>query len=138
MHISQFRAAYGQTPARLALIQLLESELQAIQAQGWMFSAFVFGSLVNTAKATPGDIDVLVCVSKPFGGCAWRPLLQVPQLQVMPHTVTAVFTPAQPALMQQLLPCKPVADMVRLFNADANNLAAGIAITVQDCVEVTL
>lgn len=137
MNLAEFEDRYGATKRRRYLIGLLKNELDHIVAQGWLYRAFVFGSLVNSEKDEPGDIDVLLCVSKTFGADFWRMITASDDIQIMGFQLSANFAPEARAA-PPLRPCHGIEEMVRLFNESTKNAEEDIEISADQCVEMTL
>jgi hypothetical protein len=137
MVFTDFLVRYGSTERRRYLIGLLEAELVNITLSGWAYRAFVFGSLVNSEKEEPGDIDILLCISKPFASPFWRKISATDDIHIKPCQLSSSFDPAATA-PQPLPPCHGAEEMVRLFNESTRNTEEDIEISVDQCVEVIL
>ncbi|EGD58248.1 hypothetical protein Y88_0300 [Novosphingobium nitrogenifigens DSM 19370] len=137
MNLAEFEGRYGATERRRYLIGLLKNELDHIVAQQWLYSVFVFGSLVNSDKDEPGDIDVLLCISKPFGADPWSKITASDDIHIKSCQLSPNFDPEARAL-PSLRPCHGVEEMVRLFNESTKNTDENIEISADQCIEVTL
>lgn len=135
MTLNEFRGEFGGTPRRDFLINELEQEMRAIVAAGHSFSAAVFGSMVSEErKESPGDIDVLLCVAAEFAAPKWE--FRHDDLHVKGTFRMAQFDPEKGAGAKPA--CLTLSELVERFNASTRNLDEDIAITINDCVEVTL
>lgn len=137
MRIGDFLQIYGFTERRRYLIGLLRTELEQIIAQGWRFRAYVFGSVVTSRKPDPGDIDVLLCISKLCSEPRWQQVstrehVWIKPIQLSPECHGGDTSPGD------LRPCYDVDDMVRVFNESTERTGENIQISASDCVEVTL
>lgn len=111
LDLAAFRKAYGGNERRTHLIDILVSELAAITARGWTYRAYVFGSFVKVPlKDVPGDIDVLLSISQPFGADRWY------QLGPADIHIKHVAMQADFASPKTLKPGKTVRQMIELFN----------------------
>ncbi|SLJ86012.1 DUF6932 family protein [Novosphingobium mathurense] len=137
MKFAEFVDRYGATDRRRYLIGLLKNELDHIVAQGWLYRAFVFGSLVNSDKDEPGDIDVLLCISKPFGADFWRKLTASEDIHIKGCQLAPNFD-SEARTVPPLRSCHGVEEMVRLFNESTKNTEEDIEISADQCVEMTL
>lgn len=137
MNLAEFEDRYGATERRRYLIGLLKNELDQIVAQKWLYRAFVFGSLVNSDKDEPGDIDVLLCISKPFGADFWRKITTSDDIHIKGCQLSPNFD-AEARTAPPLRPCHGVEEMVRMFNESTKINEEDIEISAHQCVEMTL
>lgn len=137
MNLAEFEDRFGATKRRRYLIGLLKIELDHIVAQGWAYRAFVFGSLVNSEKLEPGDIDVLLCISKPFGSAFWRKITASDDIHIKGCQLSPKFDP-DARTTQPLRPCHGIDEMVRQFNESTENTEEDIEISAEQCVEMSL
>jgi hypothetical protein len=137
MKLVEFKDQFGATDRRGYLIDLLKDELDQIVAEGWLYTAFVFGSLVNSEKDEPGDIDVLLCISKPFGADFWRKIATSDDIHIKSCQLSPIFDP-EARTAPPLRPCHGVTEMVQLFNESTENINEDIKISVDQCVEIRL
>lgn len=139
MTFDDFAAKYGYNARRDYLCDLLKTELDAIQANGWPFGCYVFGSMVKEPlKDHPGDIDVLLSIALPGAG-RWKRIATTKEIQILVQQTGPTFEP------EKTPPISPasvltVQQMIAAFNALPANVASGIQITGSgsDLVEVTL
>ncbi len=137
MNLAEFEDRYGTTERRRYLIGLLENELNYIVAQGWLYRAFVFGSLVNSDRHEPGDIDVLLCISKPLGADRWHKVTASDDIYIKSVQLSPDSKP-EAQMVPPLKPCHGVEKMVRLFNESTIETGENIEILTNECVELTL
>lgn len=137
MNLTEFSARYGLTEHRSYLIGLLKNELEHIVAQGWIYRAFVFGSLVNSDKDEPSDIDVLLCISQPSELPRWHQITGGNDMHITGIRICPAFDP-DATETPPLRRCHDVDEMVRQFNESTKKTKEDIEISSDQCVEVEL
>lgn len=134
--LSEFVNRYGFTVRRRYLIGQLKDELASIAAKGWLFCAVVYGSIVNSNKLEPGDIDVLLCISGMIEPQRWRQITDKAEVQIIACQLPIVCDPEVAA--RSLRACHDVDKLVQLFNESMKKTEEDIEISPEHCVEVTL
>ncbi|MGI2036323.1 DUF6932 family protein [Rhizobium panacihumi] len=108
---SAFVDEYGFNHRRIELIHMLQAELAVIAAKGWTYRAYIFGSFVKEPlKAVPGDIDVLLSISQPFGAERWY------QAGKADLHITQIVMSADPSTPATLRAGKTAQEMIAVFN----------------------
>ena len=135
--MKQFLRRFGYSSRRRFLISLLRLELLAITSQEWRFRAYVFGSLANSKKEDPSDIDVLLCISLP-SNATWRRLNDSDDLDIFPCQLRPSATLSKIQDIPVIPECHPAEKMIEIFNHQTAKLGEAVTISSFDCVEVGL
>ncbi|MGE8132828.1 DUF6932 family protein [Novosphingobium subterraneum] len=134
--ISEFDDRYGFTDRRRYLIAQLKADLDSIVAKGWLFRAVVYGSLVNSNKLEPGDIDVLLCISGMIEPQRWHQITDIAEIHIIACQLPIVC--GSEVTARSLQSCHGLNKLVELFNEGVKKTNENIEISPEQCVEVTL
>lgn len=134
MDYATFMQRYGTSQRRRDLIDLLKSEVEAVAADGGQFRAFVFGSVVTRlCEPNPGDIDVLLSLSRPADATRWFQKTSSDDLQIMKHErrPKEVGDPMLPA-------CLTAVALLSIFNGQEVLVGSEVRVDLSDLVEFSL
>ena len=134
MDYAMFIDRYGTSERRRYLIDLLKAEVEAVIADGGQFRAFVFGSVVTReCEPNPGDIDVLLGLSRPADARRW--LQKTPSDDL--HIMKVERRPKEEG--DATLPSCPTAvDLLSIFNGQEEIVGSEVRVDLGDLVEFTL
>lgn len=134
MDYAAFMARYGTSERRRQLIALLKVEVEAAVAEGGMCRAFIVGSVVTQeAKSEPGDIDVLLGLSRPSGAKRWR--------QITPYEDVQTFKLERRPVVgsgSELQPCPNAVELLARFHAQEEIMGSEVRVNLADLVEFEL
>lgn len=131
MNVNQFIDQYGFTEKRRHLIGLLKNELSVINEKGWSFRAYVFGSVVNSQKDEPNDIDCLLSINNAAMEGNWIPSNSSSELHFWPYSVrfdSSIF----------YANCRELGEMLNAFKQSNIKTGENIIISEEECVEIEL
>ncbi|KAB2684398.1 DUF6932 family protein [Brucella tritici] len=108
---STFVEEYGFNQRRIELIHMLQAELAVIASKGWAYRVYIFGSFIKEPlRAVPGDIDVLLSISQPFGAERWY---QAGRADLHIKHIVMSADPSTPATLRA---GKTAQEMISVFN----------------------
>ena len=124
LDLISFRRIYGFNKRRNDLIDVLTDELTAVVAKDWEYKAYIFGSFIKKPlKPNPGDIDVLLSLSRPYGAEPWYQLGPISEIHITHCIITS--TKSCPS---KLLPGKSVIEMIEIFNDNCRRCGEDVRI----------
>lgn len=135
--MGDFMGRFGYSNHRRFLADQLFKEFRKIVEKGWAFRAYVYGSMVNSDKLCPGDVDLLLCISLPINE-SWTNRSSGKDLHIFSWQLRPSIVGIERGQDIDLVPCLTASEMVKIFNRELTLLNEGFQIAKEQCVEVAL